>query len=427
MRHINNNKKVHGIIIPVLVLIGIGILMVYSSSAFISTEKYGSSFRYLWRHLFTILIGFAAIIFLAKVNYHKLRVFVIPLLIFSIILLILVFVPGIGASSGPHSEVKRWIKLWPSTFQPSELVKMIMVLFLADYMSKNMHKMKDLRCGVIVPIAVMVVFQCIILLQPDFGAVISIGIITLTLLFIGGIKWRYILGIILVSLPIGYKLILSTPYRMRRITSFLNPWQDPQDSGFQLVQSFLAFGRGGLTGVGIGDSKQKLFFLPEAHTDFIFSLIGEELGLVGVLTVLGLFVWLFIKGFKIAMQTEDSFGYYLALGLTIMIGSQALINFGVSTGVMPTKGLPLPFISYGGSALLVNMAAIGILINISKNRCDLSSRHFGIGPQSPRREEGVNHKIISSDRLIRNRTFFNYFSLSAQERVATTSWWKRDR
>lgn len=362
-------KNTRGIVISVMILTGIGILMVYSSSAFVSTEKYGNSFHYFWKHLFTILIGFIAMIFLAKVNYYKLRCFVIPLLIFSVILLILVFVPGIGVSAGPNSEVKRWIKLWPLTFQPSELVKITMVLFLSDYISKNAHKMKDLRCGVIVPLTVMAIFQGIILLQPDFGAAMSIGIVALTLLFIGGIKWKYITGVVLLSLPVVYKLVLSAPYRIKRIMAFLDPWQDPQGSGFQLIQSFLAFGRGGITGVGIGDSKQKLFFLPEAHTDFIFSLIGEELGLIGVLIVLCLFSYLFIKGFKIAMRIEDSFGYYLAVGLTIMIGVQALINFAVSTGVMPTKGLPLPFISYGGSALLVNMAAVGILINISKSCC----------------------------------------------------------
>ncbi len=406
MRYSNSHDDVRGIVIPVIVLILVGFLMVYSSSAFISTEKYGNGFHYLWRHLFTIIIGFMAMIFFAKMDYHKFGVFAVPLLIFSLILLILVFVPGVGVSAGPQSEVKRWIKLWPSTFQPSELVKIALVLFLADYMSKNIHKMKDLRCGVIIPLVVITVFQCIILLQPDFGTAISIGIITLTLLVMGGIKWRHIFGIILLSLPIFYKLILSAPYRMKRIAAFLDPWQDPQGTGFQLIQSILAFGRGGLIGVGIGDSRQKLFFLPEAHTDFIFSLIGEEIGLMGVLVVLGLFMWLFIKGFKIAMQTEDSFGYYLALGLTIMIQSQALINFGVSTGVMPTKGLPLPFISYGGSALLVNMAAVGILINISKSH----SHPF------KRSQERKRQGMTFLRGLIRIKACLDYFSLSAQER-----------
>jgi cell division protein FtsW len=365
-------KNTRGIIISVMVLITIGILMVYSSSAFISTEKFGSSFHYLWKHLTAVFIGLIVMILLARIDYQSLRGFVLPLLILSFVLLILVFIPHIGVSAGSNSEVKRWIRLWPLTFQPSELVKIAIVLFMADYMSKNAHKMKEFRYGVLIPLTVMAVFQGIIMLQPDFGATVSIGILTITLLFIGGIKFRYIAGIGLLSLPVISVLILSAPYRMKRIFAFIDPWKDPRGSGFQLVQSLLALGRGGVTGVGIGDSKQKLFFLPEAHTDFIFSLIGEELGLIGVLTVLGLFVYLFIKGFKISMKTEDSYGYYLSLGLTVMIVSQALINFAVTTGVMPTKGLPLPFISFGGSALLINMAAIGILINISNSSFERS-------------------------------------------------------
>ncbi len=406
------HRSVRGIIVPILFLTGIGILMVYSSSAFISTEKYGSSFRYLWRHLFTIMVGFAVMFFLAKTEYQKLRMFVIPLLIVSLILLVLVFVPGIGVSAGAQSEVKRWIKLWPSTFQPSELVKIAIVLFLADYMSKNMHRMRDLYSGVIVPIAVMVVFQGIILFQPDFGSSISIGILALALLFIGGVQWRYILGIFLISLPVVYKLVLAVPYRRARITAFLDPWQDSLGSGFQLVQSFLAFGRGGITGMGIGDSRQKLFFLPEAHTDFIFSLIGEELGLIGVLTVLGLFLYFFIKGFRIAMQTEDPFGYYLAFGLTIMIVNQALMNFAVATGVMPTKGLPLPFISYGGSAFIINMAAVGILINISGSRFGMSYQHPGIDLRIRRTGENISYGTNASYGTMNGKKCSAYFSQS---------------
>lgn len=389
------DKNTRGIVISVMVLITIGIMMVFSSSAFISTEKFGSSFHYLWKHLTSVFIGLVVMILLARIDYQRLRDFVLPLLILSFVLLILVFIPHIGVSAGSNSEVKRWIRLWPFTFQPSELVKIAIVFFIADYMSKNSHKMKEFRYGVVIPLTVMAVFQGIIMLQPDFGATVSIGILTITLLFIGGIRFRYIIGIGLMTLPVIYMLIHSASYRVKRITAFLDPWQDPSGSGYQLVQSLLAIGRGGVTGVGIGDSKQKLFFLPEAHTDFIFSLIGEELGLIGALAVLGLFIYLFIKGFKISMKTENSYGYYLSLGLTVMIVSQALINFAVATGVVPTKGLPLPFISYGGSALLINMAAIGILINISNSSFESSaglrdglirnSRNF---PRSAERHNG---------------------------------------
>jgi cell division protein FtsW len=351
-----------------MILICIGILMVYSSSALISMQRYGNSFHYFVRHLFNIMIGLIALISLSRIDYHTMRRFVKPLLLFSLILLILVFIPGIGVSAGAKSEVRRWIDLRLFTFQPSELAKIVLILFLSDYITRNAHRMKDLRHGVIIPLSVMIVFQALILLQPDFGAAMSIGILTLALLFVGGIKWRHMLGVIGVSLPLISILILSAPYRLKRILCFINPWREPQGCGFQLIQSFIAFGRGGLTGVGIGGSKQKLFFLPEAHTDFIFSLLGEETGFFGTLIVLGIFLYLLIRLFEVVMQTDDTFGYFLALGLTLMLGSQALINFGVTVGLMPTKGLPLPFISYGGSAILVNMAAIGILINISKKQ-----------------------------------------------------------
>jgi cell division protein FtsW len=301
-------------------------------------------------------------VILSRTNYQKLRPFVYILLAVSLILVALVFVPGIGISG---NGARRWLRLWPTTFQPSELAKIIMVLFLADYMDKNIHRMKDCRYGIMVPVGVMLVFQGIIMLQPDFGAVMNLGILTIGLLILGGARLSHIGALVLFSLPAVYMLLVSSLYRMKRIMCFVDPWEDPFDCGFQLVQSFIAFGNGGFFGVGLGGSKQKLYFLPEVHTDFIFSLIGEELGLIGALSVLGVFLWLFIKGVRVAARTGDPFSYLLAIGLSIMIGVQAIINFAVSTGLMPTKGLPLPFISYGGSALLVNMIAAGVLISIS--------------------------------------------------------------
>lgn len=359
-------KNSKGIIIPVLLLIVIGIIMVYSSTALMSLQRYGHSFHYLTKHLFAVMIGFGAMLFLWRMDYHKLRSFVIPLLVLSGILLIIVFIPNIGTSAGSGSNVKRWIRLWPSTFQPSELVKIAMVLFLAHHIDRNTWRMKDLRYGIIIPLCVLLPFQMCILLQPDFGAVLSLGALTIILLSLGGARWTHLTGLALLSLPLIYKFIISTPYRRDRLMSFLDPWEDPLGKGFQLVQSFLAFGRGGLIGVGLGDGKQKLFFLPELHTDFIFSLIGEELGLIGAFIVVGLFIWFFIKGVNIAMRAQEPFSYYLAMGLTIMIVSQAIINFAVCLGLMPTKGLPLPFISYGGSAILINMAAVGVLMSIQR-------------------------------------------------------------
>jgi len=358
-----NTKDTRGIIISVILLLCIGILMVYSSTVLMSMSKYGNGFHYLLSHLFTIFIGSIAMILLSQMDYQRPRAFIYVLLAAGFIMLLLVFVPGIGIAA---NGARRWLRLWPTTFQPSEFVKIVMVFFLAHYMDRNMHRMKDLRYGILIPIGVMLAFQAVIIVQPDFGAVMSLGILTMGLLIVGGVRLRYVGAMFLLSLPVVYMLVTSSSYRMKRIMCFTDPWKDPLGCGFQLVQSCIAFGNGGILGLGPGGSKQKLYFLPEVHTDFIFSLIGEELGLIGALTVLALFLWFFIKGISVAKRTSDPFSYFLTTGLSMMIGIQVIINFAVTTGLMPTKGLPLPFISYGGSALLMNMAAVGILINISR-------------------------------------------------------------
>ncbi|MGQ9569377.1 MAG: putative lipid II flippase FtsW [Thermodesulfovibrionales bacterium] len=347
-----------------LTLIIFGALMIYSSTSVVTPtlERKGiTEFYYFKRHLFTILIGFVFMYIAYRVRPFYLKKIAIPLLIFSFILLILVFLPGIGVNAG---GAKRWVRLWPSTFQPSEFVKLSMVIFLAKYLSASDYR-TDKFTSFIKPVIIMIIFQVVIIKQPDFGAAMSLAFLTFSMLFLSGTKIRYLLSLSLLALPVLYKLIME-PYRMRRIVSFLDPWKDSQGSGFQLVQSFIAFGSGGISGVGIGGSKQKLSYLPESHTDFIFSIIGEEFGLIGVSIVLILFLLILIKGISIANRAKDMFVYYLAIGLSLMISLQALINFAVATGMVPTKGLPLPFISYGGSSLLVNMAAIGILLNISK-------------------------------------------------------------
>lgn len=393
-------KKARGIYIPVLALVGIGVVMVYSSTALMSTKEFGSSFHYLKSHLFTVFVGLAAMLLLSQINYLRLRPLAIILLVFALILLGLVFIPGIGLSA---NGARRWIRLWPTTFQPSEFVKLALVFFLADYMAKNSHRMKDFRYGIMIPAGIMLLFQGIIIIQPDFGAVMSLGILTMGMIFLGGVRLRHLGACILCALPVIFFLLVSKPYRVKRITAFIDPWADPLGSGFQLVQSFIAFGRGSIFGVGIGGSKQKLSFLPEVHTDFIFSLIGEELGLIGVMVVVGLFLWLFVKGIVIARGASDSFSYYLAFGLTMMIGCQALINFAVTTGLMPTKGLPLPFISYGGSAQLINMAAMGILISIAKRNEEekFEKFHKPIFVAGEVRERPVNRRF--RERLIKEQ------------------------
>lgn len=293
----------------------------------------------------------------------------VPLLIFSFFLLLLVFVPHIGVSAG---GARRWIRLWPTMFQPSELVKLSMVIFLAKYMAAVDYNTERFS-SFVKPMLVMALFQVVFLKQPDFGATMSLGLLTFGMLYISGMRLRYIASVLALAIPVIVKLVME-PYRLRRITSFLDPWKDPQGSGFQLIQSFISIGSGGISGLGLGESKQKLSFLPASHTDFIFCLVGEELGLIGAALVIALFLLLFLRGIMIAGRFRDSsFHYYLAYGLTMMLSLQALINFAVVTGMVPTKGLPLPFMSYGGSALLVNMAVIGLLLRISKGDDDAAT------------------------------------------------------
>ncbi|MEW6067069.1 MAG: putative lipid II flippase FtsW [Nitrospirota bacterium] len=353
------------LLVVTCLLIGFGALMIYSTTSVVTpslVKKGVTEFYYFKKHMFTILIGFCFMFITYTVNLSLIKKMAIPLLIISFVLLILVFLPSIGVSAG---GARRWIRLWPSTFQPSEVVKIAMVIFLARYISMHGYKI-DSFISFIKPVCVMIIFQLAILSQPDFGAAMSLGFLTFAMLFLSGVRLRYIASLLIFAVPAIFMLI-TEPYRMKRLTSFLNPWEDPKGSGFQLVQSFIALGSGGLTGVGLGSSKQKLSYLPESHTDFIFSIIGEEFGFIGVSIVIGLFIMLFIKSISIANKAKDEFIYYLAVGLSLMVSLQSLINFAVATGIVPTKGLPLPFISYGGSALLVNMAAIGMLLNISKN------------------------------------------------------------
>jgi len=346
------------------VLIVFGSIMIYSSTSVVTpflAKKNITPFFYFKRHLFTVLMGIVFMYIAFRVPADTLQKAAIPLLVFSFALLILVFVPKIGITAG---GARRWIRLWPSTFQPSELVKLAMVIFLARYMSRPEYRTDSFYCFLI-PIAVMGLFQVVFLRQPDFGATMSLCLLTVAMLVLSGIRLRYIAMLGLLLVPLSVKLLME-PYRLKRILAFLDPWKDPQGSGFQLVQSFIALGSGGIRGVGLGESKQKLSFLPESHTDFIFSLVGEELGFIGALALVCLFVFLFLRGVSIANRTKNLFGYYLASGLSMMVALQALINFCVATGLVPTKGLPLPFVSYGGSSLLMNMVAVGILLRLSK-------------------------------------------------------------
>jgi cell division protein FtsW len=360
------NVKIYDrwLLIITLLLSGFGILMIYSSTSVVTpnlAKKNITEFFYLKKHMLTLLMGIIAMFATFNLKLRYVKRMAVPLLVLSLILLVLVFVPGLGVSAG---GAKRWITLWPSTFQPSELVKLAMVVFLARYMSMEGYR-TDRFVYFAVPVAVMGLFQVIFLMQPDFGATMTLAVLTLAMLYLSGTRLRYLSCLLVFSVPVIIKLLME-PYRLKRIVTFVDPWKEARGSGFQLVQSFIALGRGGVAGVGIGQSRQKLDFLPEVHTDFIFSIVGEEMGFFIAALIVLLFTVLFWRGISVANSTKDSFAYYLTFGLSMMVAFQALVNFGVVTGMLPTKGLPLPFLSYGGSSLLINMAAVGLLLNLSR-------------------------------------------------------------
>ena len=346
-------------------LICIGLVMVYSSSVVLSYERYHSTTFFLKHHLLHIFIGAVLSVLVMSMDLRRLRRWVRPLFIFSLLLLILLFVPYLGREV---AGARRWLRLGIFSFQPSELVKWATVLFLADILSNRQKKRANFLHGFLFPLIVVGVICALILIQPDLGSAFALGVVSMLLFFAAGIKLSYIITLVLLGLPILYFSIFSVPYRRRRIITFLNPWADVRGSGFQIIQSYLALGLGGLWGVGLGQSRQKLFFLPCAHTDFIFSIIGEELGLIGTASVVILFLLFLWQGIKISLRSTDRFIQLLSFGIVTTITLAATVHIAVVCGAVPTKGLPLPFISYGGSALVLNMMAVGLLLNCARDR-----------------------------------------------------------
>ncbi len=351
------------IFITTVILICIGIVMIYSASSIYAWERYKDSAFFLKRHLSFLVIGFLLTFLVMAFDYRKLRVYSKPLLLISFILLVMVLIPGIGREV---SGARRWFRFKFISFQPSELASLAMIVYVADFIARKGSLLGSFLRGFLPPIVIMGSVLLLILVQPDLGTTVSIAAVVFVMLFVAGVRLRYLLSLLLSSLPALYLLIFSVPYRRMRILAFINPWLDPKGSGFQIIQSQLALGSGGIFGVGLGQSRQKLFYLPAAHTDFIFSIIGEELGLLGTLAVVSLFILFIYNGLKIIKNSSDRFGYFLALGLILMISLKATINIGVSCGLLPTKGLPLPFISYGGSSFIFDMISVGILMNIAR-------------------------------------------------------------
>jgi len=283
----------------------------------------------------------------------------------ALLFLIAIQVTDLGYSAGGSA---RWLKIGKLTFQPSEFARFALVVFLAYSLDKKGEKIKEFSIGFVPHLLVFGVFAVCIFQQPDFGSVVILGILTWLMMFVGGVRCRHLFASLIALLPVTIYYLVTAEYRVKRLLSYLNPWDYPADEGYQVVHSLMAFGTGGLWGTGIGKGFQKLFYLPEPHTDFIFSIIGEEFGLFGVLITIGLYGLILVKGIQIARNAPDTFGSLMAFGLTSALGLQVCINMGVTLGLLPTKGLTLPFLSYGGTSLLLNMASIGVLMNISSAR-----------------------------------------------------------
>ncbi len=351
------------LLVVVLALMSVGVVMIYSTSAVFAQEKFNNHYFFLHKQLMWMCIGLAGFLAMLRLDYHLLAKWKYWLLPLALMLLVAALLPHVGRSAG---GAKRWVQMGPFSFQASEMAKFALIVYLADFLSRKQDLVRSFWKGFCPPVMMLGLFLGLILLQPDLGTVIALGMVSVVLFFIGRVRLAYLGAAFLASLPALYLFIFRVPYRRRRILAFLNPWEDPQGIGFQIIQSFIALGSGGLRGVGLGNSRQKLFYLPEAHTDFIFSIIGEELGLAGTLFICALFLIFLFLGIRIAMRSPDLFGCLLASGIVSMICLQAIINIGVVTGSLPTKGLPLPFISFGGSSLLINMMSLGVLLNIAK-------------------------------------------------------------
>jgi len=335
--------------------------MVYSASSALAFKKFGTEYYFLKKQLLFALLGIVALIICSRFPYRFFRSLTYPLLILALIFLAAILITGLGYSAG---GAKRWLRLGSFSFQPSEFARFALVIYLAHSMNKKKDVLKDFYVGFLPHIMILCMFTVLIIFQPDFGSVIILGVLTWVMLFVGGVRILHLITSLVLIIPIAYFFMVSADYRLKRIMSFLNPWQYSANDGYQIVHSLMAFGTGGIWGTGIGKGYQKLFYLPEPHTDFIFSVIGEELGLWGVLIILGLYILIFWRGIFIARNCKDSFGSFVAIGLTTAIGLQVCVNMGVALGLLPTKGLTLPFLSYGGTSLLLNMASIGILMNI---------------------------------------------------------------
>ncbi len=372
-------KSRYDVFLAVLVftLLLFGTVMILSTSAVFAELHYSDSFFFFKNRLLHLTIGSLALIAGAAIDYHRWEKLILGLMVLMLVLLVGVLIPEIG------HEVKggrRWLRLLGFSFQPAELLKIVLIFYVASYLQRKQEVMTSFFRGLTPNFIVLGIYLFLVLLQPDFGTVVLISLTVLLMVYIGGARSLHIFGSLLACSVIAGFLIVSQTYRIRRLLAFLNPWEDPLDSGFQIIQSFIALGSGGWFGRGFWDGRQKLFFLPDAHTDFIFAILGEELGFFGVCLLVLLFALFIWRGYMIAWNAQDAFGKYLAFGITTSISLQIILNLFVVTGMLPTKGLPLPFISAGGTSLVTTLFMTGILLNVSSSTGQKNVSVNGLSP-----------------------------------------------
>lgn len=363
MRNAPQEKKPDMILLLVtLLLVTIGTVMIYSSSSILAMERFRDGQFFLKKQLLFFFLGLLLMVLMTKIPYYKLRKLAWPGIVVSVIFLCAIWIPPFGIKAG---GAVRWFNLGVFSFQVSELAKVALIVFLAHFLTLKAGHLKEITQGLLMPLGITGVIVGLIMLQPDFGTTVIIVVITLMMIYLAGGRIIHLAGLAALLLPVAVGLLLHKSYRLARWTAFLDPWKDPRNSGFHIIQSLIAFGSGGAFGVGIGDGMQKLFYLPEPHTDFILSVIAEESGFIGVGLILFLYVILIIRGFQISLRAPDLFGNLLAAGLTMLIALETFVNIAGITGLIPLKGLALPFLSYGGTSLMMSLIAVGILLNIS--------------------------------------------------------------
>ena len=355
----------HTLLAVTMVLALLGLVMVFSASAIVAGNRFQDPGFFLKRQIAWLAFGLLLMHLASRVDYTVWKKLSVPILICMVGLLVIVLVPSIGVAA---KGARRWLRIGPISMQPAEMVKLVVVIYMAAYLAKKGEKITLFREGLLPGMIVIGLLSGLVLLEPDLGTVVVLGLVTIGMWFLAGARIPHLLALGLGAIPVALALVLGSSYRRQRLMTFLAPWKDASDGGFQITQSFLSFGSGGSFGVGLGEGKQKLYFLPEAHTDFVLALVGEELGLIGTVTVILLFAFFVWRGFQISARARVPFGRYLGMGITLLIGGQALVNAAVVTGLLPTKGLTLPFISYGGSSLVVSLIGVGILLSISRDR-----------------------------------------------------------